>query len=84
MTVLQLQWIRGAHQSHRRWRIPFRRESVALDIQKNSADTSKLISFLMLPMHGSVVFRKLGLEVDPAAVAKKQQMQEKKPPRTCL
>ena len=46
--------------------------------RKNSADMSKLISFLMLPMHGSVVFRKLGLEVDPAAVAKKQQMQEKK------
>ena len=32
----------------------------------------------MLPMHGSVVFRKLGLEVDPSTVAKKQQMQEKK------
>ena len=43
-----------------------------------STEASKLISLLMLPMHGSVVFRKLGLEVDPAAVAKKQQMQEKK------
>ena len=43
-----------------------------------STEASKLISLLMLPMHGSVAFRKLGLEVDPAAVAKKQQMQEKK------
>ena len=49
--------------------------------RQTGTDTSKLISVLMMPMRGSQVFKKLGLETDAAEALKQRDRDQKKAAR---